>query len=563
MHPITSVALDNELDLILAHKRTMKLAELSGLSLSAQTTFATAVSEIARMAIDLGHGTALTLAADRSSGQIWYLVACISGFAGQPTGLSTQAEAVKYARRLVSKLQVTETGKGTDISLYYKLPASLPVSTSTLKIWMSAFHDDPPLSPYDEIKRKNIQLQEMADRLRVSENQYRTLTDSLPMMIFSFNPKGELLYANRWLIDFTGKTLPELNENRWEGIFHREDYPVFWNQWVNHSFSGKPFRMEIRIGNAETGKYIWHLASLTPLVDATNVIWHWTGFLVDIHAQKIVEQTLRDNEELQAARQQLEQYQLQLEQTIRDLHRSNDDLMHFAYVASHDLQEPLRKVQTFGDVLMTQYAPALDEYGVDVVRRMQAAARRMQNLIQDLLTYSRLTPKQHDFKRIDLNKLVHSVLDDLEMMPRFSETTFEVGTLPVVFGHPVQLGQLFQNLIANALKFAGKDKPPVIHIKSRPADPERDQLAADHTPGQWFAIDFSDNGIGFDEQYLERIFQLFQRLHGANQYAGTGMGLAICKKVVELHGGTITARSQPGQGATFTACFPASFQLTA
>lgn len=563
MHTITSVALDNELDLILAHKRTMKLAELAGLSLSAQTTFATAVSEIARLAIELGEGASLTLAADRNTGQIWFLVAHISGLAGHSHDLNTGAEAVRYARRLVTKLQVTQTATGTDITIHYKLPATLPVSNSTLKLWTSAFHDDPPLSPYDEIKRKNIQLQEMADRLRVSENQYRTLTDSLPMMIFSFNPKGELLYANRWLIDFTGKTLPELNDTRWEGILHREDYQTFWKQWVNHSFSGQPFRMEVRIGNAETGKYLWHLASLTPLVDATNVIWHWTGFLVDIHAQKIVEQTLRDNEELQAARQQLEQYQSQLEQTIRDLHRSNDDLMRFAYVASHDLQEPLRKVQTFGDVLMNQYAPTLDEYGVDVVRRMQAAARRMQNLIQDLLTYSRLTPKQNDFKRIDLNKLVQSVLDDLEMMPRFSETTFDTGDLPVVFGHPVQLGQLFQNLIANALKFAGKDSTPMIRIGARPIDPDQDQLPADLSAEQWFAIDVSDNGIGFDEQYLERIFQLFQRLHGANQYAGTGMGLAICKKVVELHGGSITARSQVGHGATFTAYFPASFRQTA
>lgn len=558
MQTIAIIALDNELDLILAHKRTMKLAELAGFSLSSQTTFATAVSEVARVAIEHGKGASLAIGADRVSGAPWCLFASITDHAAYIT--DPQTEAVRHARKLVDNLHVRLTDQGTEMTIRYKLPASHPINAAIINQWKNAFGEEPPLSPYDEIKRKNLQLQEMSDRLRVSESQYRTLTESLPLMIFSFDPKGDLLYANRWLRDYTGKSLTVLNETKWKGIIHKEDFANFWENWEQHSLDGTPFRTEIRLGNAETGNYLWHLAALNPLADTTNTIWHWTGFLVDINAQKLIEQTLHDNAELKEARHQLEQYQWQLEQTIQDLHRSNDELMRFAYVASHDLQEPLRKVQTFGDVLMNQYATALDENGIDMIRRMQSAARRMQNLIQDLLTYSRLTPKQNDFRAVDLNQLIKSVLDDLEMMPRFNEAHVQIATLPIIKGHPAQLGQLFQNLIANAIKFSQPGNPPEVVIQSRRVNlPELSpNTHADQSTGDWIAIDVTDNGIGFDEQYRERIFQLFQRLHGTNQYAGTGMGLAICKKVTELHGGTISARSKPGHGATFTAYFPAS-----
>lgn len=558
MHTIAIVTLDNELDLILAHKRTMKLGELAGFSLSQQTTFATAVSEVARVAIEHGEGASLELGADKVTGAPWYLFARITDQASYIS--DPQTEAVRYARKLVDNLLVKLTEQGTEMTIRYKLPNSQSINGYIVNQWKNAFGEDPPLSPYDEIKRKNLQLQEMAERLRVSENQYRTLTDSLPLMIFSFDPKGDLLYANRWLRDYTGKSLSDLNETKWKGIIHKDDLVNFWQQWEYHSLDGTPFRTEMRLGNAETGRYLWHLAALNPLTDVTNTIWHWSGFLVDIDAQKRIEQTLQDNEELKMVRQQLEQYQWQLEQTIRDLHRSNDELMRFAYVASHDLQEPLRKVQTFGDVLMNQYTQVLDENGLDIIRRMQSAARRMQNLITDLLTYSRLTPKQNDFRAVDLNQLVKSVLDDLEMMPRFSEAHVQIDALPVIKGHPVQLGQLFQNLITNAIKFARPEHRPQVSIQSRAiTQPELPiQTQPDVPATEWLAIDVIDNGIGFDEQYNERIFQLFQRLHGNNQYAGTGMGLAICKKVTELHGGTIWAKSKPGHGATFTAYFPAT-----
>jgi PAS domain S-box-containing protein len=247
-----------------------------------------------------------------------------------------------------------------------------------------------------------------------------------------------------------------------------------------------------------------------------------------------LDRLLRNHEEVVAGQER------KLNETMQALRKSNRELEEFAYVASHDLQEPLRKVQMFGDMLTSQYQAALGDEGRDYLQRMQNAGRRMQTLITDLLAYSRVTTKGQPLVPVSLAEVAQQALLDLECRLRDTNGKVELGEMPEVQGDPLQLRQLLQNLISNGLKYHKKGEPPVVRVWAEPIPDE----------GRWL-LHVADNGIGFDEKYLSRIFAPFQRLHGRGEYEGTGMGLAICRRIVERHGGSITARSAPGQGATF------------
>lgn len=256
----------------------------------------------------------------------------------------------------------------------------------------------------------------------------------------------------------------------------------------------------------------------------------------------------------------------QLKSTVQELHRSNKSLEQYAYVASHDLQEPLRKIVSFGDMIHSQHAHELNESASDLIRRMQTAADRMRSLVQDLLAFSRLSGNSKRFKPVDMNQLVSAVIDDLELTIQEQNARIITDQLPTVQGDASLLRQLVQNLLSNALKF---QKPNSDHTASLPQivisgrivtnaelPPEIIASSTTTTDRQFVVLTIGDNGIGFDERYLDRIFTIFQRLHGRLVYKGTGMGLAICKKVVDIHGGYITAKSQEGQGSTFQVYLP-------
>ena len=231
------------------------------------------------------------------------------------------------------------------------------------------------------------------------------------------------------------------------------------------------------------------------------------------------------------------------EQAVR-LERSNRELQDFAYVASHDLQEPLRKVQAFGDILQTEYADKLGD-GSEYLDRMRRAAARMSTLIEDLLTFSRVSTRDPDNVPIDLNDVISGVVEDLESRIQQTKGTVTVGSLLPVLSDSTHMRQLFQNLIGNALKFHRADVPPVVSISCTLDDVEMNSI-----------ITIADNGIGFDEKYLDRIFSVFQRLQGRDKYEGTGIGLAVCRKIVERYNGSITALSTPGQGSQFIITLP-------
>jgi light-regulated signal transduction histidine kinase (bacteriophytochrome) len=246
-----------------------------------------------------------------------------------------------------------------------------------------------------------------------------------------------------------------------------------------------------------------------------------------------------------------------LKEYSQRLQRSNEELEQFAYVASHDLQEPLRKVMTFGDRLKSKYSDSLGENGRDYLERMQGAAARMQTLISDLLAFSRVMTKAQPFVPVDLDEVARDVVSDLEVRIEQTGARIEVSGLEVIDADPLQMRQLMQNLIGNSLKFIKKDGPPVIKVSGMFPGGNGKTHDGRFTDDELYQITVEDNGIGFDEKYADRIFGVFQRLHGRSEYEGTGIGLSICKKIVARHNGNIAARSAPGKGARFVVALPA------
>jgi PAS domain S-box-containing protein len=394
-----------------------------------------------------------------------------------------------------------------------------------------------------------------------TEREMWQLADSMPQMVWAATPGGDIDYYNQRWYDYTGMTFAQSKDWGWQPVLHPDDLQNTIERWTEAFTTCGPYEVEYRFRRAADNVYRWHLGRARPIRDAAGTVVRWFGTCTDIDDYKQAEAEIKGmnesleervrgrTEELDRANRQLATANEELSGSALRLEQSNRELQDFASVASHDLQEPLRKVQAFGDRLKTVCSAALDEQGRDYLDRMLNAAKRMQSLIQDLLRFARITSQAHPFLPVDLAQVTQEVLSDLEV--RIAETNgqVEVGELPVIDADAMQMHQLFQNLIGNALKFHQKGKPPVIRVYVESRDfPE----LADHM----LRLVVEDNGIGFDEKYLDRIFTVFQRLHGRTEYEGTGIGLAICRKIAQRHGGDITARSIPGQGASFLIALP-------
>jgi PAS domain S-box-containing protein len=389
--------------------------------------------------------------------------------------------------------------------------------------------------------------QQAEDALRTSEARFRTLVNSIDNLAWIANADGWVYWYNQRWYDYTGTNLKEVQGWGWQRVHHPDHVNRVADFAKKAWEQGDPFDLTFPLRRHD-GVYRWFLARTYPIKDAEGNIQQWVGSHTDIDEQKQVEANLEA---------QIRDRTAQLQVLVQDLQRSNDNLRQFAYVASHDLQEPLRKIQQFGDMLKSECSDQLGQ-GTLYLERMQLAAGRMSTLIRDLLSYSRIATQQDTTQLVSLQQIVDDVLADINLLTDEGGSTFRIDPLPTIPGDASQLGQLFQNLLSNALKFRQSGVQPIITITCTtvPTDVLPESVNPVRTAATYYQIDVIDNGIGFDEKYLDRIFQVFQRLHSRSEYAGTGIGLAICSKVVANHGGAITAHSQPGQGATFSLYFP-------
>lgn len=378
-----------------------------------------------------------------------------------------------------------------------------------------------------------IRVDQRTQALQEAKDSLQSIMDSAPIAIMFFSPVRESgrivdfcwVNLNKAAEQFHGRPAAELIGHRLLDVFPESGSLGLFDRYVEVVETGVPFQIEQE--HETDGVKRWVFISAVRREDGLTLT------ALDISTRKRAE--------------------LQLEASLADLQRSNANLEQFAYVASHDLQEPLRKIQQFGDVLTSQYAGQLGN-GADLLERMQSASGRMSVLIRDLLAFSRISTRQEISAPVALDDIIRTVLNDLEVAIEESRAVIELEALPTVLGDASQLRQLFQNLLSNALKFRRPEVPVKVKVHCQIV-PYR-KLPAGVKPtretAQYYQIDIIDNGIGFDEKYLDRIFQVFQRLHGKTAFAGTGIGLAICEKVAANHGGAITARSQPGEGATFS-----------
>ena len=300
--------------------------------------------------------------------------------------------------------------------------------------------------------------------------------------------------------------------------------------------SRKRLEIEYRIEEQGALRYLSLAAQPTSSAwDANDVL----GALIDITDRKL--------------------YENRLEKYTEELQRSNEDLEQFAYVASHDLQEPLRKIRAFGDRLGAKYASKLEGQGVDYIQRMQSAAARMQTLIEDLLSFSRVSRVVAMPEVLDMSRVLREVIDDLDAQVRREEAAVRIGIVPPILGDRAQIKRLFQNIISNGIKFHKPDEKPVVEIRGHKEKSTLLNARYDLslTDPEYVIVTVKDNGIGFDEKYTEKIFTLFHRLHGRNEYEGTGIGLSICRKIVNNHKGFITAHSTENVGSEFIIILPA------
>jgi len=385
--------------------------------------------------------------------------------------------------------------------------------------------------------RRDIAIRRRAEEALAEEhNLLRGVMDAMPEQVFVTNRDGRFIIDNishrnflgvKLARDIEGRTPSDFFSSAVAGEMVKDDREIMDTRKavINHE------DLVIR----GDGQVVWIATTKVPLNDVEGKCIGLVGVSSDISIRKEAEERLR----------------LAAEQ----LRRSNLELQEFASVASHDLQEPLRKIQAFGDRLKVKCAPALGENGRDYLERMQDAARRMQILLHDLLTLSRITSKAQPFEKVDLHKVVEDVVSDLEVRIEQTRARVEIGRLPIIDADAGQMRQLLQNLISNALKFQTPGILPEVIISAKVLD-NAESLTGSMPGEELVQIMVRDNGIGFDERYLDRIFQVFQRLHSRSEYEGTGIGLAVCRKIADRHGGIISAKSSEGQGATFIVTLP-------
>lgn len=373
------------------------------------------------------------------------------------------------------------------------------------------------------------------------DKKLEAILESLPQLAWSATPEGKVTFYTQGWYSYTNQTREEAMKDGWVSVVHPDDIKMTLTRWKESIRNQVVYQHALRLRRFD-GEYHWHLTRAVPVFSGKQTVSMWVGTSTDIHDQVMLAENLEKK----------------VRERTRSLEAANEELEQFAYVSSHDLQEPLRKIQTFADLIRESTNESLDEVSRTYLGKIITTATRMSKLLKDLLNFSRLHHNE-EITAVDIAEVVSGIHDDLELVISQSQAEIRIeNELPTLPGYQAQLKQLFYNLINNSLKFRSQDRLPLIMIRSRivGAD-ELTQFADLHPEGDYWEVVVEDNGIGFEQKYADQIFTIFQRLHGKSKYEGTGIGLAICRKVVSNHHGVIYALSTPGQGAEFHILLPA------
>jgi PAS domain S-box-containing protein len=353
--------------------------------------------------------------------------------------------------------------------------------------------------------------------LLASEASFRQLADAMPQIVWTARADGYVDYYNERWYQFTGFNRDTYGNMSWEPLLHPDDLQQCRSTWLASIQSGQPYNIEYRLFDRHERRWRWFIGRALPIRDFTGTIVKWFGTCTDIDEQKTVQD---------------------------DLRHANQDLEQFAFSASHDLQEPLRSIKIYSELLFKRYSNLLDEDAQEFIKYICSAATRMEMLVRDLLTYTQITRIEQPCETVDANAALNTALANLATAINEANAKITTVPLPSLSAYDTHLQQLFQNLIGNAIKYRSPARPPVVHI------------SVERQNGEWmFAV--SDNGIGIDPQHKDSIFGLFKRLHASDEYGGTGIGLAICQRIVDRYHGRIWVESEPDRGSIFRFTLPA------
>lgn len=427
---------------------------------------------------------------------------------------------------------------------------------------VSPLHDRTgKLIGFVKIMRDLTEQRQQEEELRQSREQLQMILESAKgFAIFSTDATGIVNSWNTGAAEIFGWKEEEIIGKSGELLFTPEDRAANQYQHEMDTAVKKGSAPDIRWHQHKTGSQVFISGYSHPVYDAAGKLNGFVKIGRDLTAQHSAEMALRKSEETYRTQleNEVEKRTAELKAINTDLRYANENLQQFASIASHDLQEPLRKIKLFASILSKRYAPGLPEEGQEVVQKMATTAERMALLIREVLEYSKIAYGIREFTPTPLDDVLHNVLTDLDLL--LQETGAQIQypePLPVIDAMPLQMNQLFYNLLTNAIKFRKPDVASIIRITHRLfSEEEASRYLGLKHQSQCIEIVFSDNGIGFDQQFAEQIFQIFERLHSADEYEGTGVGLALCKKIVENHYGHIFAMAKEEGGASFHVILP-------